>query len=93
MIRVDPSADGGIRIDPDDYIFALEGRAILKNSALCLECWSEIESKSRNHYVHCECTNVAVDGGYNYIRHMWTNADTYEDTSIEITIPNSPKIY
>ena len=44
----------------------LEGREL--NAAQCLDCLDVIESKHVHDYVRCNCGNVAVDGGRDYIR-------------------------
>ncbi len=41
---------------------------ILRNSARCRKCDSEIESKSRHDYVSCPCGAIFVDGGKDYCR-------------------------
>lgn len=68
--------------------------AIIKNSAKCVDCGEEIESKSGHHFVvhYCEVAplpgpdgkptwNFAVDGGKNYLRRCGSG---YIDTS-EVT--------
>lgn len=55
---------------------------IIRNSAKCLICMQEIESKFRHDYRKCKCGNLMVDGGKDYIRRGWRDPDTIEDTSI-----------
>jgi hypothetical protein len=53
---------------------------ILRNSAKCSTCGTEIVSRSRHDYVVCPCRSVAVDGGNEYLRRV---GDGYfEDTSV-----------
>lgn len=58
---------------------------IKRNSAKCLLCGKEIESKSVHDYVTCDCGNISVDGGKEYLRRMLSpenGMDSYVDTSI-----------
>lgn len=55
---------------------------ILRNSALCLECNTEIESKHRHDYVSCPCGAIAVDGGKDYLRRACIPGKNIKDTSI-----------
>lgn len=55
---------------------------IIRNSALCLLCQEEIESKHRHDFVTCPCGNVSVDGGTDYLRRA-SISGLWEDTSIE----------
>jgi hypothetical protein len=55
---------------------------ILRNSARCLLCGDEIESRHRHDYVACSCGNVAVDGGHAYLRRAARDLGSYEDTSL-----------
>lgn len=54
---------------------------IRRNSAKCLLCNEEIESRHVHDFVRCSCGNIAVDGGTHYIRRIGT-LDNYTDTSI-----------
>lgn len=38
-------------------------RELIRNSAHCLLCGDEIESKHRHDLRRCSCGNIAVDGG------------------------------
>lgn len=73
-----------ITIDPDDYYFNQHFYAILRNSAKCLECGDEIESRYRHNYKSCSCGNVFVDGGFDYIRQGAKDMAKYANTSIEM---------
>lgn len=56
---------------------------ILRNSAKCLLCGEEIESRHRHDFKTCKCGNLSVDGGREYLRRSFGSGDTgYEDTSI-----------
>lgn len=55
---------------------------IIRNSAKCLKCGDEIESKHRHDFVQCSCGNVFVDGGKDYLRRGWNEAATILDTSV-----------
>lgn len=41
---------------------------IIRNSAKCLICGSEIESRSVHDFKWCECRSIAVDGGHDYLK-------------------------
>jgi len=55
---------------------------IIRNSALCLDCDTEIESTHRHDFRYCKCGNLAVDGGKDYLRRLFTTSN-YVDTSID----------
>ena len=63
---------------------------ILKNSAKCLICKQEIESKHRHDFVECKCGNLFVDGGKDYLRRGHKNMKKVKETSV-IGSPNSHK--
>jgi len=54
---------------------------IVRNSAICLDCNVEIESRHRHDYVECPCGNVAVDGGKDYLKRAVMPDARYKDTS------------
>ena len=56
---------------------------ILKNSKRCNHCNDEIESKHRHDFVTCKCGKIAVDGGKDYGRTMFTELSDFTDTSID----------
>ena len=55
---------------------------IIRNSATCTSCSRDIESVHRHDFITCECGNVAVDGGKDYIRRIVRDELNYIDTSI-----------
>lgn len=71
-------------IDPDDYEFNRNGRAILRNSALCHDCGEEIVSTFRHDFVSCSCGKIAVDGGGSYPRRVLRDGASFKDTSVII---------
>ena len=56
---------------------------ILSNQVRCNECGDEPFSRSVHHYNSCNCGNIAVDGGTDYLRRVG-NIHNYTDMSIEI---------
>lgn len=64
---------------PKEY--KLPKSIILRNSARCLDCNEEIESKHRHDFVSCYCANLQVDGGHDYLKRNFISE--YLDTSIE----------
>jgi hypothetical protein len=54
---------------------------ITKNSAKCLTCNDEIESKHRHDYVSCKCGSISVDGGKDYLKRSFIDFGRLEDTS------------
>lgn len=55
---------------------------ILCNSARCLKCGDEIESKHRHDWVSCKCGAIFVDGGKDYLRRGADDFAIFVDTSI-----------
>lgn len=55
---------------------------IIRNSAKCLNCNEEIESKHRHDFCWCKCGNLAVDGGKDYLKRSGGHMGGIEDTSI-----------
>jgi predicted RNA-binding Zn-ribbon protein involved in translation (DUF1610 family) len=51
---------------------------ILHNRIRCTSCDTILESTSRHDFKRCECGNVAIDGGREYIRRIGT---TWEELS------------
>lgn len=70
-------------IDPDDYYFSIEGKAILRNSLTCVHCGDMVESTYRHDFSTCRCGKVSADGGLDYIRRVGSPSD-YIETSIEV---------
>lgn len=56
---------------------------ILRNSIKCNHCNDEIESKHGHDFVKCSCDKVAIDGGHNYGRILFTELSDFTDTSIK----------
>lgn len=50
---------------------------ILRNSAMCGDCWQEIVSRHRHDYITCSCGQVSIDGGSSYLKR---NGNNYIDT-------------
>jgi hypothetical protein len=57
--------------------------AIIRNSVKCKRCGDEIESTWQHDFKWCSCGDVGVDGGKDYLRHLFRTADGYVNTSIE----------
>ena len=59
---------------------------IIRNSAICLRCNEEIVSEYRHDFKWCSCHTIAVDGGLDYLRRAYNEANPsgkgWEDTSI-----------
>lgn len=55
---------------------------IIRNSALCLECHTEVISQHRHDFVRCKCGAVAVDGGQAYLKRSIIPGKQFKDTSI-----------
>lgn len=68
-------------IDPDDFIYNVEGTAIIRNSGICKKCGDHFFSSYRHDYASCKCGKSFTDGGFDYIRQ---SADV-ENTSIVYT--------
>ena len=56
--------------------------AIIRNSAKCLKCCDEIESKHRHDFVTCQCGAISVDGGKEYFKRSAADMSLFIDTSI-----------
>lgn len=52
---------------------------ILKNSAMCGDCWQEIVSRHKHDYTTCSCGQLSIDGGSSYLKR---NSNHYVDTSL-----------
>ena len=52
---------------------------ILRNSAMCGDCWQEIVSRHRHDYTTCSCGQLSIDGGLSYLKR---NGNHYVDTSL-----------
>ena len=53
---------------------------IIKNQARCLVCGDIIESEYTHHNKTCNCGNLSVDGGRDYIRRSYMTEE-WEDLS------------
>lgn len=58
-----------------------DDRHIKHNRCKCLLCNQIIESKHRHDFVYCECGNVYVDGGKDYLRRGSNNFNYVEELS------------
>ena len=56
-------------------------QVILRNSAKCLKCGDEVESKHVHDFQWCSCKNIAVDGGHWYTKRCAEDFTAYQDTS------------
>lgn len=56
---------------------------IVRNSAYCFNCDTEIYSQYQHDFQVCKCSGIFVDGGLDYIRHGWAKKEEYLNTSIE----------
>lgn len=70
----------------DDYAEELSAtEIILRNSAHCNVCNTEIESTHRHDFVACKCPDghsIFVDGGRSYLRRGFNHNTDWHDTSI-----------
>lgn len=57
---------------------------ILSNQVKCLVCHSTPFSRHRHDFVECKCGNVAVDGGMEYQRLIYSDSETFEDLTIRM---------
>ena len=57
---------------------------ILSNQAKCLKCGDEPYSAHVHDFKYCECGDMFVDGGMDYIRQGFMNRDSWMDLSIEL---------
>jgi hypothetical protein len=63
-------------------------KVVLRNSAKCLRCGDEVESKHVHDYKSCKCGAMAVDGGLQYLRRTAEKFDEVQDTSEEVDCPD-----
>tara|TARA_B100000029_G_C16836670_1_gene690105 strand:- start:2 stop:265 length:264 start_codon:yes stop_codon:yes gene_type:complete len=45
----------------------------------CHECNTVIYSRARHDYHHCLCNNIAIDGGFDYVKFSWTKPNTFTE--------------
>ena len=55
---------------------------IIRNSAKCLKCNTEIVSEYTHDYVSCPCGSLSVDGGKEYLKRSYKSINDFIDTSI-----------
>lgn len=60
----------------------MDREKIVRNSAKCLRCGDEIESKHRHDFKRCSCGNISVDGGKDYLKRSIMRDKDWKDTSI-----------
>ena len=56
-------------------------KRILRNRAKCLICGEILESRHRHDFKTCNCGNLSVDGGKDYIKRCVENIDKFEELS------------
>jgi hypothetical protein len=54
---------------------------VITNKVQCNNCKQIIESKHTHNFVTCKCGNVSVDGGKDYLRRCFKEADCYTELS------------
>lgn len=54
---------------------------LTRNAVQCLLCNEIIESKHTHDFVSCQCGNVSVDGGLEYVRRAYKSEKTWIDLS------------
>lgn len=69
-------------IDPDDYFYLKDGKAILRNSASCTRCGDSIISTHRHDFVSCSCGAISVDGGLDYFKRSAEDWTLLVETSV-----------
>lgn len=86
MVRL---VDGRRVVDPDEYklrTLPKNGTLILENAVKCLLCKERIVSVHRHDFNYCGCGNVAVDGGHDYLRRVFSQGgESWADDSVVIT--------
>ena len=55
---------------------------VIRNSAICLLCNEELESKYTHDFVRCSCGNLYIDGGKAYLKRGASDFRQVEETSI-----------
>lgn len=65
---------------------------IFRNSAICLSCNTEIESKHRHDYIRCPCGSLAVDGGKEYLKRSAKDFNKVKETSVFIEAPTPERL-
>lgn len=69
-------------------------KRILRNRAKCLVCGEILESKCRHDFKTCNCGNLSVDGGKDYIRRCVKNVDKFEELTefLEVSKMNNQDV-
>ncbi|GLQ25204.1 DUF7695 domain-containing protein [Sulfitobacter pacificus] len=62
-------------------------KKIIRNSARCLRCGEEVESKGVHDAQTCSCGNLMVDGGYEYLRRSILDETLVSETSVWKPMP------
>lgn len=56
----------------------MDDRKIIRSRARCLNCGTVVESKHRHDFVACECGDMFLDGGTEYVRYGWKDGSKVE---------------
>lgn len=56
---------------------------IIQNAVTCQICGDFIFSRHRHDYASCQCGNVSVDGGRDYIRRTYIKENSFTEESWE----------
>lgn len=68
----------------------VEKQVILSNQVVCLKCGTRPFSANRHDFRYCKCRAVAVDGGTEYLRRLWTGGPAEEVFSeLSVSWPES----
>jgi len=72
-------------IDPDDITYRraqAEGKTLIfRNAMKCNRCSDIIESTYRHDFVSCQCGDIFVDGGFDYLRSGAKDGADFTDLS------------
>lgn len=85
FVRITDKSRYGFIPDPDDQKSRTGKRIILKNSLLCYNCDTEVESTHLNDYARCKCdygTFIVANGGHESLKRVLSYDAKYSDTSI-----------
>lgn len=55
---------------------------VIRNAAKCLGCGVILESKHRHDFKSCDCGNLSIDGGLDYLRCVVSRPELMEDMSL-----------
>lgn len=58
---------------------------LLRNSAVCRNCGTALESKHRHDFVTCTCGSLSIDGGLDYVK-ICGELGAYMDTCVYETV-------